>query len=91
MRLHVKETDTAQQLDLFKDLVAKISFLRMVTPRKPGETSTLGTGNFVLRNGELVQGEGRGAGTRWVVILLNCVPFQQSGHFDSVYPSFQDC
>jgi hypothetical protein len=70
MRQHGNETDPALQLELFERLTAKLSFLRMITPRKPGETSMRGTGKFVLRNGELVEGEGRSAGTRWVGFLF---------------------
>lgn len=64
MRQHAGEADLGRQSDLFKQLAAKISFLRMVTPKRPGETSSIGAGHFVLRDGELVPGVGRSAGTR---------------------------
>lgn len=64
MRQHAGEADGARQLDLFKQLAAKISFLRVVTPRKPGEVSAIGTGHYVLRDGKLVEGSGATAGKR---------------------------
>lgn len=64
MRQHAAEADGAKQQDLFKQLVAKISFLRVVTPRKAGEVSAVGAGHYVLREGKLVEGSGDSAGTR---------------------------
>ena len=65
MRRHAQERDPASQLDLMKRLTAKISFLRTITPRKPGDkSSTLGTGTYVIRDGKLVQGTGQGMGKR---------------------------
>lgn len=66
VRQHVGEADPVRQADLLKELVAKISFLRVITPRIPGEKSAVGAGHWVLRNGELVEGEGAVAGTRCV-------------------------
>ena len=62
MRQHRSETDPEAQLRFLKDLVARISFLRINTPRKAGEP--LGGGSYVLRNGELVAGSGEDRGTR---------------------------
>lgn len=64
IRQHVQETDLAKQTDLFKQLAAKISFLRTITPRKPGDVSSIGSGHFVFRDGELVEGTGASAGSR---------------------------
>ena len=65
MRQHAAEADGAKQQDLFKQLVAKISFLRVVTPRRAGEVSSIGAGHYVLREGKLVEGSGESAGARW--------------------------
>jgi len=65
MRQHAAEADEGQQQDLLKQLAAKISFLRTITPRKPGEISAMGSSHYVMRDGKLVEGVGRTAGTRW--------------------------
>ena len=70
MKNHVHESDPTRQSDLFKLLVAKISFLRTVTPRRPGDASSIVSGHYVLREGKLVEGSGRSMGTRFVVLLL---------------------
>eukprot|EP00891_Asterochloris_glomerata_P001846 jgi/Astpho2/1846/e_gw1.00038.417.1_t len=57
MRQHAAEQDAARASDLHKELVAKIGFLRMTTPRRAGEPSHAGAGTFVLRKGELVQAD----------------------------------
>ncbi|KAL4431057.1 hypothetical protein ABPG75_006313 [Micractinium tetrahymenae] len=64
VRQHAGEADEARQQDLFKQLAAKISFLRVVTPRRPGEVSSIGAGHYVLRDGRLVEGTGATAGAR---------------------------
>ncbi|KAI3433446.1 hypothetical protein D9Q98_003260 [Chlorella vulgaris] len=64
LRLHAAEADEAKRQDLFKQLAAKISFLRAVTPRRPGEVSSIGAGHYVLRGGQLVEGSGETSGTR---------------------------
>ena len=64
LRQHAGEADQARQQDLFKQLAARISFLRVVTPRRPGEVSSIGAGHYVMRDGELVEGSGQTAGTR---------------------------
>lgn len=64
LRRHAGEADQALRLDLFKQLAARISFLRVITPRRPGEASSLGQAHYVLREGQLVEGSGETAGTR---------------------------
>lgn len=64
LRQHAGEADQARQQDLFKQLAAKISYLRVVTPRRPGEVSAIGVGHYVLRDGRLVEGSGATAGKR---------------------------
>lgn len=58
------ETDPEAQLRYLKELVARISFLRITTPRPAGEP--IGGGSYVMRDGELVQGAGEEKGARCV-------------------------
>ena len=64
LRQHAGEADEARQQELFKQLAARISFLRAVTPKQPGEVSSIGAGHYVLRDGKLVEGSGETAGAR---------------------------
>lgn len=66
IRLHAGEASEDRQQELFKQLAAKISFLRAVTPKRPGEVSAIGAGHYVMRDGKLVEGSGRTAGARSV-------------------------
>ena len=54
---HRHETDALKVTDLHKQLIAKVSFLRMTTTRRPGEPQRQGSGTFVLRGGALVESE----------------------------------
>ena len=56
------EANPEQAQQHAKELAARIGFLRITTPRQPGEV--LGSGRFVLRDGELVQGAGNSKGER---------------------------
>lgn len=40
--------------DKLKKLFARIGYLRTITPRRPGDAERLGSGHYVLRDGELV-------------------------------------
>ncbi|KAL0023067.1 hypothetical protein WJX79_008067 [Trebouxia sp. C0005] len=51
------ETDSLKITDLHKQLIAKISFLRMTTTRRPGERARQASGTFVLRGADLVEAE----------------------------------
>ena len=64
LRQHRDEADAARRTDLFKQLAAKISFLRVVTPKLPSQASAIGAGHYVLREGRLVQAEAATAGKR---------------------------
>lgn len=64
LRQHKDEADPELRLNYLKDLAARISFLRITTPRRPGEP--LGGGTYVMRDGELVQGAGEDKGSRYV-------------------------
>ena len=52
---HRGESDSIKTSDLHKQLVAKISFLRMTTVRRAGERHRPTSGTFVLREGDLVE------------------------------------
>lgn len=54
---HRHETDSLKITDLHKQLIAKISFLRMTTTRRPGERARQASGTFILRKGDLVEAE----------------------------------
>lgn len=62
VRQNKNAADPESQLRYLKELVARISFLRITTPRRPGET--LGSGTYVLRDGQLVEGAGEDKGGR---------------------------
>lgn len=63
IRQRRQETDREAQLQHLKELVARISFLRITTPRPVGEK--LEAGSYVLREGELVKGAGEDKGARY--------------------------
>eukprot|EP00878_Enallax_costatus_P024100 GHUV01025692.1.p1 GENE.GHUV01025692.1~~GHUV01025692.1.p1 ORF type:complete len:127 (+),score=7.17 GHUV01025692.1:211-591(+) len=67
IRQRQTETDPEAQLQYLKELVARISFLRITTPRPVGEK--LEGGSYVLRDGSLVKGSGEEKGTRYA---CNC-------------------
>ncbi|KAK3268127.1 hypothetical protein CYMTET_23353 [Cymbomonas tetramitiformis] len=54
IRLNLNEQDESKVMDMHKILVGKISFIRMSTRRRINENR--GSGIFVLRDGELVEG-----------------------------------
>eukprot|EP00775_Hariotina_reticulata_P010058 gene10058-10213_t len=62
IRQRSKVTDPETQLLHLKELIARISFLRITTPRPVGER--IGAGSYVLRDGELVSGTGEEKGNR---------------------------
>lgn len=45
--------------DKLKQLYARISYLKTVTPRQAGDSARLGSGRYVLRDGELVPSDTR--------------------------------
>lgn len=64
MRKHQSETNAQKVSDLHKELVAKIGWLRVVTPRRQGDSQRIGAGNFVIRDGKLVEGQAGSKGNR---------------------------
>ncbi len=57
------EPDAQKVLDHVKEMAAKIGYLKIITPKRPGQVSGE-AGRFVLRKGALVQGEGEDKGER---------------------------
>lgn len=66
IRRHRDEQDKMRASDLMKEMVAKISYLKSITPRYPGDATRLrlGSGHWVMRDGELVEGYGTSKGQR---------------------------
>ena len=62
LRARRGEADPVAAQQHAKELAARVSFLRMTTPRPAGEP--LGGGRFVFRNGEWKEGEGESKGER---------------------------
>lgn len=62
IRARAAETHPEAVLSGLRELAARISFLRISTPRRAGEP--LGGGSFVLRGGKLVEGGGEAKGAR---------------------------
>jgi hypothetical protein len=58
------ETDEARAQQHLKELAARVSFLRMTTPRPAGEP--LDAGRFIYRSGKWESGEGESKGSRCV-------------------------
>lgn len=56
------ESNPQAALQHYKELVSKIGFLRIITPKSSGHD--LRSGRYVMRDGELVEGGGSGKGQR---------------------------
>lgn len=69
IRSHQFESDPIHASDLMKKMVAKISYLRTITPRFPGDSQrlNLSSGHWVMREGQLVEGHGNVKGKRSVL------------------------
>lgn len=52
---------------MLREMYEQISFLRIVTPRRPRDRRNDGSVTYVIRDGELVEGSGDVKGKRWVV------------------------
>ena len=68
IRQRKDESNPHQALEYQKELVARISFLRITTPRPVGEST--GSGKYVFRKGDWIQGEAEGKGTRCGTAML---------------------
>jgi hypothetical protein len=75
-----------------KELAAKIGYLRIVTPRQPGDVDK-GIGRWVMRDGMLVEGQGEEKGERWVKQEHGHVDNQQKhvSHLVSCLVSYSSC
>eukprot|EP00241_Pyramimonas_parkeae_P008663 CAMPEP_0114231424 /NCGR_PEP_ID=MMETSP0058-20121206/4035_1 /TAXON_ID=36894 /ORGANISM="Pyramimonas parkeae, CCMP726" /LENGTH=99 /DNA_ID=CAMNT_0001342769 /DNA_START=230 /DNA_END=529 /DNA_ORIENTATION=+ len=56
MRMNTAESMEDKIIDLHKTLVGKVGWLRMTTPKLSGDRR--GSGHYVMRDGELVEGQG---------------------------------
>ncbi|KAG2483066.1 hypothetical protein HYH03_018049 [Edaphochlamys debaryana] len=61
LRARKSEANPEEQLKHLKELVSKIGYLRIITPRQPGDVKS---GVFVVRDGRLVEGGGEAKGAR---------------------------
>lgn len=67
VRSRQAEGDPQRQLDHLRELVSRIGYLRITTPREPGEAGSK-SGVYVVRDGRLVEGSGAGRGSRCVLV-----------------------
>lgn len=56
-------TDAAAESEALKELVAKVSFLRIMVPRRAGDKS-ITAATYIVRDGKLVEGEAERPGLR---------------------------
>ncbi len=85
LRARKAETNP-EQLHLYhKELASRVSFLRITTPRTPGQA--LQGGRYVLRDGELVEGAGADKGARWVKTSRPCMTLTCSGRWCYTWPN----
>ncbi|GFR47408.1 hypothetical protein Agub_g9125, partial [Astrephomene gubernaculifera] len=54
-------TNPEEVLKHHKELSSKIGYLRIITPKRPGEVQS---GSYIVRDGRLIQGAGEAKGTR---------------------------
>jgi hypothetical protein len=57
MREGSREANPEQRLAKFRDLTARVGYMRIITPRLPGEVESE-SGTFVLHGGDLVRSHG---------------------------------
>lgn len=63
LRSRASEHDPQAILNYQRELASRIAFLRMTTPKLPGEVAGA-SGTYVLRDGQLVEGSGHTRGSR---------------------------
>jgi len=60
MRANRDEKDPVKQTDMLKELVSKVSFLRMTTPKTYRDRRTRhGSVTYVIRDGVMVESQGK--------------------------------
>ncbi|GAX81707.1 hypothetical protein CEUSTIGMA_g9135.t1 [Chlamydomonas eustigma] len=64
IRERCKESDPQKLLDYQKELVSRIAYLRIITPKDPSHVSSSAGTTYVLRDGHLVEGSGQHRGGR---------------------------
>ncbi|KFM23227.1 hypothetical protein F751_3418 [Auxenochlorella protothecoides] len=69
-------TDGGDQAEALKELVAKISFLRIMAPRLPQDRS-ITAAKFIFRDGEVVEGEAETPGLRVASSQCSMPEFRQ--------------
>ena len=57
MREGSREANPEQRLSRFRDLTARVGYMRIITPRLPGEVDSE-SGTFILQGGNLVRSHG---------------------------------
>lgn len=63
MHANMHVADDGKRADLLKDLVSRVSWLRVITPNRPGDGNLTGS-RFVVRDGKVVEGSGDSFGIR---------------------------
>jgi hypothetical protein len=58
MRTHAEACEE-KVADLHRQLIGKISFLRMKVPKVARDASAVGVGTYVVRDGKVVEGRAR--------------------------------
>jgi hypothetical protein len=64
IRANAGVTDESERQELLKKLVARVGFLRIVTPKTGRGRHKRESGVFVVREGEVIEGTGQTAGAR---------------------------
>lgn len=64
IRANAHQGEESKRADLLKELVARVSYLRIVTPKSGRGRHKRESGVFVVREGELVEGSGETLGQR---------------------------
>ncbi|KAL6762681.1 hypothetical protein V8C86DRAFT_1805846 [Haematococcus lacustris] len=87
LRARQRESNPELIFQHSKELVAKIGYLRVITPRRHDD-ATAAPKTYVLRNGELVEGQGEGRGDRVVgaeVLSKGEALQRNASHFKRLY------
>lgn len=74
------ETDDERLIQLKRDLATRISFLRSITPRRPGERLHPLNQKFVARDGQVEEGVGDSKGQRVASSVLSWEDARKKHH-----------
>lgn len=61
LRARRTESNPEKQLQHLKELSSRVGYLRIITPKQPGEVTA---GVYVVRDGKVLEGSGESKGTR---------------------------